>query len=154
MCVFQLSKEDWILRTYEKRTNIFQDSQFIPGPMKHEYITPRSNDVISQKQQILKYLLTATTAPNWSSPVCSNTWVNRMFIGPCIIVIVEDLKTNLMSLVVFISLIFAQHVSNINMSIFRSLRLRWWLTTSVILFCKDRCCSNQCTLQCVMVRSV
>ena len=28
---------------------------------------------------------------------------------------VEELKTNLMSLVVFISLIFAQHVSNINM---------------------------------------
>ena len=59
--------------------------------------------------------------------------LNRMFIGPCIIVIVE-LKTNLMSLVVFISLIFAQHVSNINMSIFRSLRLWWWITTSVILF--------------------
>ena len=37
--------------------------------------------------------------------------------------LVEELKTNLMSLVVFISLIFAQHVSNINMSIFRSLRL-------------------------------
>ena len=49
--------------------------------------------------------------------------INRMFIGPCIIVIVEELKTNLMSIVVFISLIFAQHVSNINMSIFRSLRL-------------------------------
>ena len=30
------------------------------------------------------------------------------------IIIVEELKTNLMSLVVFISLIFAQHVSNIN----------------------------------------
>ena len=30
---------------------------------------------------------------------------NRMFIGPCIIVIAEELKTNLMSLVIFISLI-------------------------------------------------
>ena len=49
--------------------------------------------------------------------------LDRMFIGPCIIVIVKELKTNLMSLIVFISLIFAQHVSNINMSIFRSLRL-------------------------------
>ena len=39
------------------------------------------------------------------------------------ITLVEELKTNFMSLVVFISLIFAQHVSNINMSIFRSLRL-------------------------------
>ena len=32
-------------------------------------------------------------------------FMNRMFIGPCIIVIVEELKTNLMSLVIFISLI-------------------------------------------------
>ena len=39
------------------------------------------------------------------------------------VALVEELKTNLMSLVVFISLIFAQRVSNINMSIFRSLRL-------------------------------
>jgi len=30
---------------------------------------------------------------------------NRMFIGQCIIVIVAELKTNLMSLVIFISLI-------------------------------------------------
>ena len=56
--------------------------------------------------------------------------------------IVEELKTNLMSLIVFISLIFAQHVSNINMSIFRSLRLWWWITTSVILICKDRSFCN------------
>jgi hypothetical protein len=61
-------------------------------------------------------------------------WCYRMVIGPCIIVIVEELKTNLMSLAVFISLIFAQHVSNISMSIFRSLRLWWWIITSVILF--------------------
>ena len=29
---------------------------------------------------------------------------NRMFIGPCIIIIVEELETNLMSLVIFITL--------------------------------------------------
>ena len=34
-----------------------------------------------------------------------NVRIHRMFIGPCIIVIVEELKTNLMSLVIFISLI-------------------------------------------------
>jgi len=28
----------------------------------------------------------------------------------------------------------AQHVSDINISIFRSLRLCWWITTSVVLF--------------------
>ena len=40
-----------------------------------------------------------------------------MFIGPCIIVIVEELKTNLMSLVIFISLIIcsacSKHVEQI-----------------------------------------
>ena len=30
--------------------------------------------------------------------------MNRMFIGPCIIIIVEELETNLMSLVIFITL--------------------------------------------------
>ena len=40
-----------------------------------------------------------------------------MFIGPCIIVIVEELKTNLMSLIIFLfHLLFAQHVSDILMS--------------------------------------
>ena len=68
----------------------------------------------------------------------------RMFIGPCIIVIVEELETNLMSLLYLLHLIFAQHVSNINMSIFRSLRLYWRFTTSVALFCKDRCFCNYC----------
>ena len=31
-------------------------------------------------------------------------FMNRMFIGPCIIIIVEELETNLMSLVIFITL--------------------------------------------------
>ena len=53
--------------------------------------------------------------------------VNLMFIGPCIIAIVEEWKTNLMSLVILFHLLCAQHVSDINISIFRSLRLRWWI---------------------------
>ena len=36
--------------------------------------------------------------------VVNNIANNRMFIGPCIIVIVEELETNLMSLVIFITL--------------------------------------------------
>ena len=48
-----------------------------------------------------------------------------MFIGPCIIAIVDEWKTNLMSLAIFFHLLCAQHVSNINISIFRSLRLCW-----------------------------
>jgi len=37
-----------------------------------------------------------------------------------------------------ISLYTAQHVSNVNTSIFRSLRLIWWVISWVVLFCKDR----------------
>jgi len=37
--------------------------------------------------------------------ICSKGFiVYRMFIGPCIIVIVEELETNLVSLVIFITL--------------------------------------------------
>ena len=57
-----------------------------------------------------------------------------MFIGPCIIAIVDEWNTNLMSLAILFHLLCAQHVSDINMSIFRSLRLCWWITTSVVLF--------------------
>ena len=57
-----------------------------------------------------------------------------MFIGPCIIAIVDEWKTNVMSLAILFHLLCAQHVSDINISIFRSLRLCWWITTSVVLF--------------------
>ena len=43
-------------------------------------------------------------------------------------------ETNLMSLTILFHLLCAQHVSDINISIFRSLRLCWWITTSVVLF--------------------
>ena len=48
--------------------------------------------------------------------------------------IVDEWKTNLMSLAVLFHLLCAQHVSDINMSTFRSLWLCWWITTSVVLF--------------------
>ena len=51
------------------------------------------------------------------------------------------MKTNLMSLVILFQLLRAQHVSLINISIFRSLRLCWWITTPVVLF------SVRCVLQ-------
>jgi hypothetical protein len=57
-----------------------------------------------------------------------------MFIGPYIIVIVEEWKTNLMSLAILFHFLCAQHVSDINISIIRSLWLCWWITTSVVLF--------------------
>ena len=43
-----------------------------------------------------------------------------MFIGPCIIVIVEEWKTNLMSLAILFHFLCTQHVSDINMSIIRA----------------------------------
>ena len=57
-----------------------------------------------------------------------------MFIGPRIIAIVDEWKTSLMSLAILFHLLCAQHVSDINISIFRSLWLCWWITTSVVLF--------------------
>ena len=57
-----------------------------------------------------------------------------MFIGPCTIVIVEEWKTNLMSLAILFHFLCVQHVSDINISTIRSLRLGCWITTSVVLF--------------------
>jgi len=46
-----------------------------------------------------------------------------MFIGPCIIVIGEEEKTNLMSLAILFHFSRTQHASDINISIVRSLQL-------------------------------
>ena len=43
----------------------------------------------------------------------TNTQGNLMFIGPCIIAIVEERKTNLMSLAILFHLLCAQHISGI-----------------------------------------
>ena len=47
---------------------------------------------------------------------------------------VEEWKTNLMSLAILFHFLCAQHVSDINIYIIRSLRLCCWITTSVVLF--------------------
>ena len=48
--------------------------------------------------------------------------------------IVDEWKTNLMSPAILFHLLCAQRVSDINISIFRSLRLCWWITKSIVLF--------------------
>ena len=48
--------------------------------------------------------------------------------------ILEEWKNNLMSLAILFHFLCAQHVSDINISIIRSLRLCCWITTSVVLF--------------------
>ena len=57
------------------------------------------------------------------------------------LLVVEEWKTNLMSLAILFHFLCAQHVSDINISIIRSLRLCCWITTSVVLF------SNRCVLE-------
>ena len=48
--------------------------------------------------------------------------------------IVEEEKTNLISLAILFHFLCTQHVSYINISIIRSLRLFCWITTLVVLF--------------------
>ena len=69
---------------------------------------------------------------------CSNTEQSVIF---------EEWKTNLMSLAILFHFLCVQHISDINISIIRSLRLRWWITTSVVLF------SVRCVLE-LLVRLV
>ena len=73
-----------------------------------------------------------------SSPFVLLKWiftnVYLIFIGPCIIAIVEEWNTNLLSLAILFHFLCAQHVSHINISITRSLQLCCWITTSVVLF--------------------
>ena len=72
---------------------------------------------------------------DWERWKCKQNSSNKnellMFILPCIIVIVEEWKTNLMSLAILFHFLCAQHVSDINISIIRSSRL-CWITTSVL----------------------
>ena len=61
-------------------------------------------------------------------------WMWQQSFGKSSFHIVDEWKTNLMPLAILFHLLCAQHVSDINISIFRSLRLCWWITTSVVLF--------------------
>jgi len=57
-----------------------------------------------------------------------------ILIGPCIIVIVENKRPTWCHLLFLFHFLCAQHVSDNNMSIIRSLRLFCWITTLVVLF--------------------
>ena len=64
--------------------------------------------------------------------------------------IIEEWKTNLMSLAVLFHFLCAKHVSDINISVIRSLRLCCWITTSVVLFsvrCVLEICCGCCRLK-------
>ena len=68
--------------------------------------------------------------PGMRSMVTSNTGGD----GKRWLTLVEEWKTNLIVTCILFNLLCAQHVSDINISIFRNLRLCWWITTSVVLF--------------------
>ena len=55
-----------------------------------------------------------------------------------------------MSLAILFHFLYAQHVLDINISIIRSLRLCCWITTLVVLFCKDGWFSISVNLQCLV----
>ena len=55
-----------------------------------------------------------------------------------------------MSLAILFHFLCAQHVSDINISIIRSLWLCCWITTSVVLFCKDGWFSVSVNLRCIV----
>jgi len=63
-----------------------------------------------------------------------NTLINLMFIGLCIIVTVENKRPTWCHLLFLFHFLGAQHVSDFNISIIRSLRLFCWITTLVVLF--------------------
>jgi len=56
-----------------------------------------------------------------------------------------------MSLAILFHFLCTQHVSDINVSIIRSLQLCCWITTLVVLFCKDRGFSISINLWCLVV---
>jgi len=56
-----------------------------------------------------------------------------------------------MSLAILFHFLCAQHVSDITISIFRSLQLCCWITTSVVLFCKGGWFSVSVNLRCLVV---
>ena len=64
---------------------------------------------------------------------------NLMFIGPCIIVTAEELKTDLMPLVILFYFLCTQYISDINISTIRSLRVCCWITTLVFCSCFAVC---------------
>jgi hypothetical protein len=56
-----------------------------------------------------------------------------------------------MSLAILSHFLYAQHVSDINISIIRSSWLCWWIITLVVFFCKDGWFSVSVNLRCIAV---
>ena len=99
----------------------------------HTYLMNKCRGNVSGLRGFKRLYLQPVLPPHISSNV-EACGVNLMLIGPCIIAIVEEWNTNVMSLAILFHFLCAQHVSDINISIIRSLQLCCWITTSVVLF--------------------
>ena len=126
---------------------ILQKAGWAPGPVWTEGKFRPHRDSIpdrpARSQSLYRLSYRAHNYPLSEDKMCLPNLKNKLvsLTSSCLSCMAKG-RRRCMFLIVFISLIFAQHVSNINMSIFRSLRLWWWITTSVILFCKDICFCN------------
>jgi len=78
-------------------------------------------------------------ACSWGELLNRQGIINLIFIGPCIIVIVENKRPTWRHLLFLFHFLCAQHVSDINISIIRRLRLFCWITTLVVCSWFDVC---------------
>ena len=70
---------------------------------------------------------------------CHTGTHHLIFIGPCVIVTVQNKRPTWCHLLFLFHVLCAQHVSDINISIIRSLRLFCWIITLVVCFWFDVC---------------
>jgi len=69
--------------------------------------------------------------PQFTWETIKYNWGFLIYIGLCIIVIVENKRSTWCHLLFLFHFLCAQHVSDINISIIRSLRLFCWITTRI-----------------------
>jgi len=86
----------------------------------------RQRDEHKAKHILLKFYINTNTN--------KYEYHNLMYIGPCIIVIVENKRLTWCHLLFLFHFLCAQNISDINISIIKNLRLFCWITTLVVLF--------------------
>ena len=101
------------------------------GKIQVSLKSDRNNGNFYMKTNVHLWLYLATFFLGWEMGLFQTGVVQKFKRH---ILLVDEWKTNLMSLAILFHLLCAQHVSDINISIFGSLRLCWWITTSVVLF--------------------
>ena len=108
---------DLLLRFFKFYFNIIIPSMFHSAKWPHSFRNPC--------QKPCMHFFSPTPPHMWymTNSFGPNQHNDLMFIGPCIIVLVEEWKTNLMSLSILFHFLCAQHVSDINISIIKGLAI-------------------------------